>query len=333
MEVRMATSSEKGQQGISTPGLPGDQPQEIRAVIPSRLAALTPPGTVERLRQQEWWTGAQQVASDWQKISVWAGFWELALVPPVQHGRTHELAGLIASAGEQLALALAALVEAELWNVHRHANPPNTSNIDGRVVAAACEMTQRAMADLATYYLLSTGHTLANVTVRTLALDARLHPVLLDVVGSWSPVSSQDPRDWLSLNRDTARQLRRVARKTSSPPFHAVVEPAAAVVLSPGWQELDQLRGADYHRRRPQSAGITGVPLASPWMFSEGVASMNFGGSEYTDGDGLARRTTDLARRVMGELSSAMTTLLARVQAVIIELQSQRGQPSRSRTV
>ncbi len=193
------------------------------------------------------------------------------------------------------------------------------------MVAAAQEMTHRAMADMVTHFLLATGHALANVTIRTLALDARMHAHLLDSLGSPSPVNSQNPKDWLSLNQDNVRQLRRVAKKTASSALQTIPEAATDLVLSPDWQELDQLRGADYHRRRPQSAGLSGVPLANPWTFSNGVMAMNFGGGQYTDGDDLARDTTDLGRRVMVRFSSALTTMLPTVLAVIAEVQREHG--------
>jgi hypothetical protein len=300
-------------------------PQEIRAVIPPRLAAPSSPGAVRQILQTDWWESAQQAAGDWQKTSALAEIWELGLVPPVQPGRPHELAGLIASAGEQLTLALAALVEAELWNAHRRDNPDDLSTLDGRVVAAAQEMVHRAMADMATHFLLAAGHALANVTVRTLALDARMHAHLLDILGSPSPVNSQNPRDWLSLNQDTVRQLRRAAKKSANPAIQTISGAATDLVLSPDWQELDQLRGSHYHRHRPQSAGLDGVPLANPWTVSNGVMTMNFGGGQYTDGDGLAADTTDLARRVMARFSSAFTAMLPTVHAVIAELQEEHG--------
>jgi hypothetical protein len=332
----MTTPSETGGQDRSVGDLPDAQPQLVSAVIPGRLAAPTPPGTVNDLWQKDWWKSAQQVASDWQKASSLADFWELALVPPVQPGRGHELAGLIASGGEQFVLALTALAEAELWNIYRQSTPSEVRDLDEmekRVVGAAHEMGHRAMAELAAYYLLATGHTIANVTIRAMALDSRLHTVLLDALGGWCPVGSQDPKDWLSLNRDTVRALRRVAKKTPSPAFQALVKPAGALVLSHEWQELGQLRGAHYHRWRPQSAGMSGVPLTSPWVYSNGTMNMNFGGREYTDGNGLAHDTTDLARRMMSGFTSAMAKLLEQVKAVVAELQSQKGRTQRPRGV
>src|SRR5690349_6170707 len=90
------------------------------------------------------------------------------------------------------------------------------------------------------------------------------------------------------------------------PPLQAVPEPISGLVKSDGWKKLDRPRGAHCHPRRPQSAGVDGVPLASPWVASGGVMSLNFGGREYTDGDGLAHDTSDLARRVLALLAGTM---------------------------
>ena len=185
-----------------------------------------------------------------------------------------------------------------------------------RSVDAANEMAHRAMAELASYYLLATGHIVANVAARALALDSQLHAKLLDLLGSWYPVGSSERDDWLSLNKETVRRLRRVARQATTPAAQNLAEPPTALLVSTAWQDLDQLGGAHYHRCRPQSAGIDGVPLTSPWR-SNGAMHMGGGGSQYTDGDGLASKTTDLARRALDDLTSVMQRLLVQVQTVV----------------
>jgi phenylpyruvate tautomerase PptA (4-oxalocrotonate tautomerase family) len=298
--------------------------QQIRAVT---LGRLSPPATavqIQTFQEQSWWTEGQRVAADWQMTSLLADPWEVALAPAVQRGRSSELAGLVADGGERFVLALAAIAEAELWNAHRQANPPDLQSMDGRVLAAGQEMAQRALAELASYYLLAVGHSVANVTARTLALDTDRHPQLLDALGSWFPVRSEESRDWLSLNRDTARSLRRLA-KTARPASQAIVEPVTRLLQSPEWHELSQLRGAHYHRRRPQSAGVMGVPLANPWTFGDGVVLMNLGGS-YTDGDNLAMTTTDLVRRLCGVMASVLDELREKVVAVVQEIQAELSQ-------
>jgi hypothetical protein len=299
--------------------------QQIRSVTLARLACSATTDELRQLQEQRWWVAGQRAAADLQMTSLLADFWEAGMAPAVERGRSSELAGLLAGSGEQFALALAALAEAELWSRHRRANPPDLDSDEGRVLGAGQEMAQRAMAELASYYLLGVGHAVANVTARTLALDTTRHPQLLDALGSWFPVGSEESRDWLSINQDTVRRLRRLG-KTGSAAIQIICEPATAILQAPEWQELSRLRGAHYHRRRPQSAGVMGVPLASPWTFGDGVARMGLGASQYTDGDNLALRTTDLARRLSIVVASALDDLRGKVTAVVQEMQSQFAQ-------
>jgi hypothetical protein len=321
-EASITTASEASAQEHAAAEPAGAHPQMLSAVSPSRLAAPTPPEAVRGLSLEAWWMATQKVAFDWQAMSIWADVWELA-APQVQRGRGHDLAGCIADGGERLALALAAVTEAELWRIHRQDIPPEARKLDEmkrRSVDAANEMAHRAMAELASYYLLATGHTVANVAARALALDSQLHAKLLDLLGSWYPVGSSERDDWLSLNKETVRRLRRAARQAATPAAQDLAEPPTALLMSTAWQDLDQLRGAHYHRRRPQSAGISGVPLASPWRFSNGAVHMGGGGGKYTDGDGLAGKTTDLARRALDDLTSVMQRLLIQVQTLVDEM-------------
>lgn len=117
--VSNATAGGASAQG-QTANLAHAQPQMLSAVSPSRLAAPTPPEAVKGLSSEDWWATARQVAFEWQSISVWADFWELA-APRVQHGRGHELAGCIADGGERLALALAAVTEHGPGKINFHA--------------------------------------------------------------------------------------------------------------------------------------------------------------------------------------------------------------------
>jgi hypothetical protein len=297
-----------------------DNDQVLSALVPGRLAV--PSGDdLQEVLKQKWREQPQEVASRWQAISAWADFWEIGLVPRVQYGRPHELAGLIASGGEQLALAMAAIVEAKLWSNYRSTNALEPETIEKRSIIASQEMRQRAMADLASHYLLSAGHSVANVTVRALAFDSKLHPALIDTMGSWFPPESNDQKDWLSLGVDSIRKIRRVARKSEPRSLQHIAEPATRLLTSMHWQKLDQLRGHHYHRWRPQSAGLAGVSSRNPWTFADGVATMT-DTVEYADGDGLADKATNLAVSAMSDLAVAMNDLLKAIELVIMELNS-----------
>ena len=108
--------------------------------------------------------------------------------------------------------------------------------------------------------------------------------------------------------------------------MQAIVGPATTLLQSPEWQEVSQLRGAHYHRRRPQSAGVMGVPLANPWILGDGVAHMNLGSGQYGDGDNLAVSMTDLARRLSSVVASVLDDLRDQVTAVAQAIQAELSQ-------
>jgi hypothetical protein len=110
--------------------------QQILSVTLGRLAAPATIDEVRQLQQQRWWVVGQRAAADLQMTSMQADFWEAGLAPAVERGRSSELAGLLAGSGEQFALALAALAEAELWSCHRRSNPPDLESDEGRVLDA-----------------------------------------------------------------------------------------------------------------------------------------------------------------------------------------------------
>jgi len=90
---------------VSTPK--EDANHEVVSVVPRRLAAEVSEDQLRDLSGQEWCRATQQVASDWQQTGARAESWEVLLVRRnVGLGRPHELAGLIASTGEQVAMAL-----------------------------------------------------------------------------------------------------------------------------------------------------------------------------------------------------------------------------------
>jgi hypothetical protein len=96
---------------------------------------------------------------------------------------------------------------------------------------------------------------------------------------------------------------------------------AAVIQLAENPYPPEAFHRGDYHRLR---AGIAGVPLNTPWVFSNGIASMEGGGREYLDGEGLAQDATDLNKRVLVALSEAMEILLDRVNKVIADIQQER---------
>lgn len=139
------------------------------AVVPRRLGAPTHPEHLPDCVTDGDHVCVTQQAVDWQSMAGNANLWEVgATHNGAEENRAYELVGVMASTGEQLALALAAAVEVALWRDVRN--------------AAAQEMCMRAMAESQCLFVIGAGHGLANVAVRTLCLHAGLRGKLAEAL-------------------------------------------------------------------------------------------------------------------------------------------------------
>ncbi len=274
------------------------------AVVPARLAeapirdlpAFVSDDAHERVRDQ---------ALLWQQIAGHATFWEMA-AQEADEGVAYALAGQMASAGEQLALAYAAGVEVALWN---EVQAGGDSEI-GR------EMGMRAMAEAQSLFVIGTGHALVNVAVRALSLRQDLKTLLIetifgkDAVRTFDPFSS-DRSDWLPMNGSTCRKLRKVAKLSDSSEIVHLIESVTAYGLGRTWTELVERRGEDFHRWRPQTHGIQGVPRRSPWRHDDTSRSLDIGTPIYDEARGLAHDVARVSDQAMLELACAMEAFYA----------------------
>ena len=122
------------------------------AVVPARLA-VAPSRELPAFVSDEAHERVRNQALLWQQIAGHATFWEMA-EQEADEGVAYALAGQMASAGEQLALAYAAGVEVALWKESQE----ETDAEIGR------EMGMRAMAEAQSLFVIETGHALVNVT-------------------------------------------------------------------------------------------------------------------------------------------------------------------------
>jgi hypothetical protein len=156
----------------------------------------------------------------WQQVAGHATFWEMA-AQEADEGYAYALAGQMASAGEQLALAYAASVEVALWQENLEPDGPEVAR----------EMGMRAMAEAQSLFVIGTGHALANVAVRALSLRQDLKAHLIEtffsgnVAGSFDPFSSERS-DWLSMNKPTCKKLRKVTQLGDSQEITDLIEPS-----------------------------------------------------------------------------------------------------------
>jgi hypothetical protein len=235
----------------------------LAAVLPWQLCSGLRQGFSPDLRP------CLNLSTRWQCRGLYAEFWEAA---SREKGRLYELAGYMAGAGEQLALACLADHEFGQWA----SVDPSPARSHEKVAA---EMAQRALAELESYYVISVGHALANMTGRVLALDPGLHQHLSGakyVKTTFTPFSDAR-QDWLSMNPKVARALQEAAAQSDIPSFAGLADPAAGLAGSKPWRELDEVRGEHFHRWRSQSTGMTGAPKSSPWSPDSGTLRIGAG--------------------------------------------------------
>lgn len=254
---------------------------------------------------------ARTRAVEWQQRTGDAWFWEMAAAAAPE-GAAYALAGQMASVGEQLALACSAAVEVALWQIRPAAG-------DDDVVVA--EMSMRAMAEAQSLFVIGAGHALANVAVRALTLDHKLSAALVQAFARGSSIPtfapfSERPADWISLNPTSCRHLKKVAQGSGSQNIVALIEPVAELSFGAPWKALVDRRGTDFHRWRPQTHGLQGVPHSTPWRHTPstteapGERVLGMGQPRYEDARGLAHDVADIATDAMFALSDAMNRFL-----------------------
>ncbi len=293
------------------------------SVVPMRLAVG---GTRERLPR---WVADEDhervamQAGEWQQTAGNARSWELgAVVRGTDTDRCYELVGLMASAGEQLALAHAAAVEVALWRDVREKAEPEVEH----------EMSMRAMAEAQCLFVIGTGHLLANVAVRALCLDPKLRADLIKrfTHGTSSPSFgpfSEEPVDWLSMNAKTCKKIRDVANASAAQEIIKLVEPVATLGKGQPWRDLVARRGEDFHRWRPQSHGIEGVPRTSPWTREGQSQGLTLGHPTYEETAKRADETACVATEAMLELALSMEAFMSRWPAASGHLGGPRFKP------
>ncbi len=170
--------------------------------------------------------------------------------PPREPNRLVEIHGLMGAIGEQVSLAYAGEQDAQRL----------IATADSRS-AEHQTLVLRATSESAGYYVLGACHSLANLVVRILTLNAGAAAVLNHEykTAKGFPPLSDDKRAWVSLNTRTTEAVVAAVAVSGNPGMESAVAALEALAGSPAFHDLDTRRGMDYHRRRPQS-----VPHASP---------------------------------------------------------------------
>lgn len=236
----------------------------------------------------------------WQRRSAHAKYSEFA---GAERGRLYEVFGLMASIGEQFGLACTCVREFRSWI----AAPPNKDE-DG---AVGDEMAKRAVSELLGHFVIGVAHSLFNTAARTVAIDINLHPELAKRFRTSFPPLAGDRSHWLTFNKTNTDQLRRVARKSKTAAVRAVADPVYTFARTDAWARLDELRGEDFHRWRPQSAGIAGVEKHQPWIPSSDGEShtLTIGLPTILGADGNARLADTVFEVAMAALEAELSLM------------------------
>jgi hypothetical protein len=297
------------------------------------LEGLVPTGLVPERQVQGFldlratYGPALEVALDWQTQSSRADSFEVqTTVRGVGEGRGYALMGQIGSVGEQLALAYAAKVEVVNWRIcaaDREAFSllaPEESTRVGLVEACS-----RALSEVQASYLLALGHGLANVCLYALSFHGDLRINLATRLGHPDPENaflpfSDDPRDWVPLNADTIRELRRAVRSTSNfsdqvkDSLLGFLAPSRELAISEPWRAVSEMRGDFFHRWRLQSHGLPGASKRTPWERKEpGSRSLGVGARPKGSDDSrqFAERLDTSASELIHVAATAMAACLA----------------------
>jgi hypothetical protein len=295
----------------------------LASVVPMRLAVATRRKSLPRSVADEDHEHVAKQASEWQQVAQHAVLWELSAVARgTDRDRAYGLVRQMASAGEQLALAHAAAVEVALWRDVREKAEPDVAH----------EMSMRAMAEAQCLFVIGTGNSLANVAVRALCLDRKLRADLIErfTHGRASPTFdpfSEEHADWASMEPKTCKRIRVAAKASAAQEVIQLVEPVVSLGKGQAWRELVARRGEDFHRWRPQTHGIEGVPRTSPWKREGKSLVLKVGHPTYEEAQGRADETARFATSVMLELAQSMEVFLNRWPAASARLGGPKFKP------
>lgn len=282
------------------------------AFVPSRLGA--PKGA-------PWPADLEQpirLASEWQQCGYSARVWELG---GAVENRLYEIAGLMASIGEQLGLSCTAGREYVSWGFVQADKHQELQ----------AEAAKRAWAEIIAHYVLAAGNGLVNLTYRTLALDQGLERTLSEA-GRLFPPLSNDRSHWVTANAKVAKEAKQAAAASSVAAIREVADPAWVLLTSDCWRDLCDCRGEDFHRHRAQTAGVYGAGKQSPWRKLEASRTLDGIGGERIGHDvqaTFAAQTFGVASNARAKLMDAMTEFYLKFRAAVEATTNLRIEPDR----
>lgn len=234
----------------------GEQaPKPLSSFLRARIAwhTDTPPPTFGELSLQD----AAEAAMAWQSNRNWAEWYAFTWHDEATRGWTREIHGLFGTAGELMLSNIEAAVEIAITKLVVALPPESSDENVPRVNRAAQWRALRFFAEAQANNLVIFGHTVANMVLRTLALQVgftpdRVYGIDTDRFQSGSEENSA----WCSLNKGLIPELRRVARSlpVSADPLLESLGRLRTILVT-----VSGLRGVQYHRWRGESPGVTGI--------------------------------------------------------------------------
>ncbi|GAB2607092.1 hypothetical protein GCM10027168_44920 [Streptomyces capparidis] len=232
--------------------------------------------------------------------------------------RVVEIHGLAGSIGEQLTLAWAAEQDAQRWqspDVYR--DPEHLESL-----AYATCMAIRALCEMSTHFLLGAAHSLANLVLRVVLCDPAAAAVVnTDKRNSRAqgfPPGSDLKAAWLTFSpagEVWAKTLPQAAAESGLQAMSKLVERLLVLRRDVRFEALDDRRGTDYHRHRPQSVKHTS-PRVGIWSRDEttGVSRTVVVGANED-----ARRDEAAVHRICVEALSCIHEAMTDLEPLIAE--------------
>ncbi|XUZ27021.1 hypothetical protein ACQVDT_19580 [Streptomyces sp. RMIT01] len=187
--------------------------------------------------------------------------------------RVVEIHGLSGSIGEQLTLAWAAEQDAQRFQ------DPEIERDPGHLeeILTVQRMAVRALCEMSTHFLLGAAHSLANLVLRVTLCNSLAAEVInapkknrkakgfepgTDMPSAWPTFSSSPAVElW-------AQVLPEAAEASGIDGIKKLVSRLTLLQQDPRFRALDERRGMDYHRRRPQSVKHTS-PRRGIWSYDK----------------------------------------------------------------
>lgn len=272
---------------------------QLIGVVPATISAPR-----EYIQPSEIFEAGSQVSLDWQGMAGSATFWEMgAVIAGAERNRAQELIGLMASTGEQLAVALGAHNEVEGWRAFRLKNEPDPAH----------EMSMRGLLETQAYFVLGASHALVNTTLRALAFSPQIRTRLNR---GYAPFSVER-EDWASITPERSEKLSNLADEDGRPEVKELVQPATRLGSSHAIAQLLAFRATSFHQWRPQSHGIQGVPRTSLWERRDNSLSISIGHSGTSRGRESAEAEAGLVDAAMVKLIDEMGTFKTSMPSLI----------------